>query len=108
MSVNINTVYKEEKMLQEDRKDLKKETLDQKRAIDSLMEEFGAIDVYNQRADACSDENLKKILIHNRDEEKEHAVMLIEWLRQNDSKFSKDILNIINLKTKDIASKESH
>ncbi|MFH1359222.1 MAG: ferritin [archaeon] len=95
-------------MLQEDRKDLKKETLDQKRAIDSLMEEFGAIDVYNQRADACSDENLKKILIHNRDEEKEHAVMLIEWLRQNDSKFSKDILNIINLKTKDIASKESH
>ena len=65
-----------------------------------------AVDWYNQRAQACSDENLKKILIHNRDEEKEHAAMIIEWLRQNDSGFEKEIKEYLNLDTKDIASAE--
>ena len=58
------------------------------RAIVSLMEELEAIDWYNQRADACKDEELKAILEHNRDEEKEHAAMLLEWLRRKDPELS--------------------
>ncbi len=54
------------------------------RAITSLMEEFEAVDWYNQRVDACKDEELKKILAHNRDEEKEHAAMVLEWIRRRD------------------------
>ncbi len=59
-------------------------TRDMHRAITSLMEEFEAIDWYNQRADACSDPDLKAILEHNRDEEKEHAAMVLEWIRRKD------------------------
>jgi ferritin-like protein len=66
-------------------------TLDLKRAIDSLREEMEAVDLYQQRADATKDEKLKKILEHNRDEEKEHAAMLIEWIRRNDPTFSKEL-----------------
>ena len=58
-----------------------------KRAIDSLREELEAIDWYNQRADATQDAELKKILLHNAKEEKEHAAMLLEWIRKNDSQF---------------------
>ena len=61
------------------------------RAIVSLMEELEAIDWYNQRATACKDEELKAILAHNRDEEKEHAAMLMEWIRRHDDKFSKEL-----------------
>lgn len=93
-------------MLYEDRKDLSAETLDLKRAIDSLKEEIEAVDVYNQRADACSDENLKKILIHNANEEKEHAAMLIEWIRQNDKEFAKEIKEYLFADSKDIAELE--
>ncbi|HAF44256.1 MAG TPA: ferritin [Gallionellaceae bacterium] len=57
-------------------------------AIVSLTEELTAIDLYNQRADVCKDKELKKILIHNRDDEKEHASMLLEWIQRNDPKFS--------------------
>mgnify|MGYP001594868319 CR=1 FL=1 len=46
------------------------------------MEEFEAVDWHNQRADACKDRKLKKILEHNRDEEIEHAAMVLEWLRR--------------------------
>nr|WP_230375530.1 hypothetical protein [Methanolobus vulcani] len=60
---------------------MSEKTLNMKGAIDSLREELEAIDWYNQRVDACTDENLKKILIHNADEEKEHAAMLLEWIR---------------------------
>ena len=93
-------------MLQEDRDKLTEKTLDMKRAIDSLKEELEAVDVYNQRADACSDENLKKILIHNRDEEKEHSAMIIEWMRQNDAEFEKEIGEYLNSSTSDVASVE--
>ena len=55
-------------------------TRDYHRAIVSLMEELEAVDWYNQRIDACRDEELKAILVHNRDEEKEHAAMMLEWL----------------------------
>lgn len=61
-------------------------TRDMHRAIESLMEEFEAVDWYNQRVDACKDKELKAILEHNRDEEKEHAAMVLEWIRRKDSK----------------------
>ena len=66
------------------------ETLDQMRASKSLREELEAIDYYQERIDATKNEDLKKILMHNRDEEKEHAAMLIEWLRKNDPVFNKE------------------
>lgn len=68
--------------------ELSAETRDMHRAIVSLMEELEAVDWYNQRADACKDPALKAILVHNRDEEKEHAAMVAEWIRRNDPKFS--------------------
>ncbi|MFH0943641.1 MAG: encapsulin-associated ferritin-like protein [Planctomycetota bacterium] len=71
--------------------DLKVATRDMHRAIKSLMEELEAVDWYNQRADACKDKHLKAILVHNRDEEKEHAAMLLEWIRRTDATFSKEL-----------------
>lgn len=59
-------------------------TLDHHRAVVSLMEELEAVDWYDQRIDATSDQELAEILIHNRDEEKEHAAMTLEWLRRRD------------------------
>jgi len=69
----------------EDRKLLKEETLDLERARQSLIEEFEAINWYQERIETTKNESLKKILAHNRDEEKEHAAMLMEWIRENDS-----------------------
>ena len=66
-------------------------TLDMHRAIISLMEELEAVDWYNQRADACSDPELKRILMHNRDEEKEHAAMMLEWIRRHDPAFDHEL-----------------
>ena len=54
------------------------------RAIVSLMEELEAVDWYDQRIDATDEPELRAILVHNRDEEKEHAAMLLEWLRRRD------------------------
>jgi ferritin-like protein len=71
--------------------ELSDETRDMHRAIVSLMEELEAVDWYNQRINACKDEQLKVILAHNRDEEKEHASMLLEWIRRRDSIFSKEL-----------------
>jgi len=59
-------------------------TIDRHRATASLMEELEAVDWYDQRIDAATDEELKAILRHNRDEEKEHACMVLEWLRRQD------------------------
>jgi uncharacterized protein len=61
---------------------------DMHRAIESLIEELEAVDWYAQRVAACKDAQLKEILAHNRDEEKEHAAMALEWIRRNDPKFS--------------------
>ena len=71
--------------------ELSDETRDMHRALVSLMEELEAVDWYNQRINACKDEQLKAILAHNRDEEKEHASMLLEWIRRRDSIFSKEL-----------------
>lgn len=93
-------------MLHEDRKNLTDKTQDMKRAIDSLKEELEAVDWYNQRADACKDKELKKILVHNANEEKEHAAMLIEWIRQNDMAFAKELKEYLFSDTADVAGKE--
>jgi ferritin-like protein len=66
---------------------LRPETMDRHRAIVSLQEELEAVDWYDQRIDATGDAELREILRHNRDEEKEHAAMVIEWLRRNDPAF---------------------
>jgi ferritin-like protein len=61
------------------------ETIDRHRAIASLMEEFEAVDWYDQRVHAATDDALRAVLAHNRDEEKEHAMMVLEWLRRQDA-----------------------
>ena len=66
-------------------------TKDMHRAIVSLMEELEAIDWYQQRIDAAGDGELKEILRHNRDEEKEHAAMVLEWIRRRDPSFDEDL-----------------
>jgi hypothetical protein len=71
--------------------ELSDETKDMHKAIISLMEELEAVDWYNQRIDACKDEELKKILAHNRDEEKEHAAMVLEWIRRKDKVLDKEL-----------------
>ena len=73
-------------MLHEDATKLGPEVIDQHRAIVSLMEELEAVDWYNQRAKATTNPELRAILEHNRDEEKEHASMVLEWLRRSDPK----------------------
>src|SRR5688500_14758102 len=66
---------------------LPEETRDLHRAILSLMEELEAVDWYQQRAAVTADEELRAILLHNRDEEIEHAHMVLEWIRRRSSGF---------------------
>jgi ferritin-like protein len=65
---------------------LNPDVIDRHRAITSLIEELEAVDWYDQRAAATNDDSLRAILEHNRDEEKEHAAMALEWLRRHDPK----------------------
>ena len=67
---------------------LTEETRNMHRAIVSLMEELEAIDWYQQRADACSDPQLKGVLLHNKNEEIEHAAMVMEWIRRHNDHFN--------------------
>jgi ferritin-like protein len=60
------------------------EVIDRHRAIASIQEELEAVDWYDQRVEATADASLAEVLAHNRDEEKEHAAMTLEWLRRND------------------------
>jgi hypothetical protein len=71
----------------EDAELLTQETREMHRALASLIEELEAVDWYAQRVDATQDEELKEVLAHNRDEEKEHACMALEWIRRRDAKF---------------------
>ncbi len=71
--------------------ELSDDTRDMHRAITSLMEELEAVDWYNQRIDVCKDKELRAILIHNRDEEKEHAAMVLEWIRRRDPKLDGEL-----------------
>jgi uncharacterized protein len=75
--------------------ELTDETRDMHRTISSLMEELEAVDWYNQRVDACKNAELKAILEHNRDEEKEHAAMVLEWIRRQDSVFDKELKDFL-------------
>jgi ferritin-like protein len=86
--------------------DLSDATRDMHRAIQSLMEELEAVDWYNQRADGCNDPELRAILIHNRDEEKEHAAMVLEWIRRRDATFSNELKDYL-FTEKPIASLEA-
>jgi ferritin-like protein len=62
-------------------------TKDLHRALISLQEELEAVDWYQQRADATKDEALRGVMIHNRNEEVEHAMMVLEWIRRQDPIF---------------------
>ena len=75
----------------ENLKILSKHTKNQHRALVSLMEELEAADWYQQRIDATESDSLSAILAHNRNEELEHAAMLIEWLRRNNQYFDKQL-----------------
>ena len=74
--------------LHEDATRLGSDVIDRHRAIVSVMEELEAVDWYDQRAQAAEDAELRAILMHNRDEEKEHASMVLEWLRRRDRALS--------------------
>ena len=65
--------------------------IDRHRAIRSIMEELEAIDWYDQRVEATDDPSLGEVLAHNRDEEKEHAAMTLEWLRRQDPKLDQQL-----------------
>lgn len=61
------------------------------RAITTLIEELEAVDWYQQRADACSDDALREVLVHNKNEEIEHAMMTLEWIRRQSPEFDKQL-----------------
>jgi uncharacterized protein len=67
--------------------ELPSDVIDRHRAIVSIMEELEAVDWYDQRVAATDDPDLAEVLAHNRDEEKEHFAMTLEWLRRHDAKF---------------------
>lgn len=71
--------------------DLSAEARDLNRAIDSLREELEAVNYYHQRAEVTNDESVAAIMIHNRNEEIEHACMIIEWLRRSVPEFDKEL-----------------
>lgn len=76
---------------QEPERELSAAVRDMHRAIESLKEELEAVDWYNQRVDVVADEELRAILAHNRDEEKEHASMVLEWIRRKDPTFNREL-----------------
>ena len=86
---------------------LDEETLDVHRALISLIEELEAVDWYQQRVAATSNEELRQILAHNRDEEKEHAAMVLEWLRRHDAQFDKQLRTYL-LTDSEITKIEDH
>ena len=89
-------------MMHEERKSLTRATQDMKRALDSLEEELQATDWYRQRADACTDADLKRILIHNMKEEEEHASMLISWIAARDKTMAGNLTKFLKRRPADI------
>jgi hypothetical protein len=67
------------------------DTKNMHRAIVSLREELDAVDWYQQRAEACSDDDLRDVLVHNKNEEIEHAMMVLEWIRRHNPTFDANI-----------------
>jgi uncharacterized protein len=74
---------------------LSETTKNMHRAIVSLKEELEAVDWYQQRAEACSDDELRAVLLHNKNEEVEHAMMVLEWIRRHDPTFDVNITRYI-------------
>ncbi|MGC8538763.1 MAG: ferritin [Candidatus Micrarchaeia archaeon] len=70
-------------------------TKDVNRARQSLIEELQAMMWYDERVSASKDKGLKAVLAHNRDDEKEHATLLLEWLRRHDAPLDKELKEII-------------
>jgi ferritin-like protein len=70
---------------------LSEDTKNMHRALVSLREELEAVDWYQQRAEACSDDNLAAVLVHNKNEEIEHAMMTLEWIRRHNGVFDKNL-----------------
>lgn len=91
----------------EDYNKMSEETRNMSRAIKSVQEELEAVDWYTQRAEQTSDEQLKKILLHNRDEEIEHAIMGLEWLRRNSDVFNEHMKTYL-FTSEDILEIEEH
>jgi ferritin-like protein len=77
---------------------LSEDTRNLHRAIVSLCEELEAVDWYNQRAEACSDQALREVITHNKNEEIEHAMMNLEWIRRHNPVFDANIAKYINSK----------
>ncbi|HEY5243056.1 MAG TPA: encapsulin-associated ferritin-like protein [Polyangiaceae bacterium] len=77
---------------------LSEATKNMHRAIVSLKEELEAVDWYQQRAEACSDEELRGVLVHNKNEEIEHAMMNLEWIRRHCEIFDANIKTYISSK----------
>jgi hypothetical protein len=77
--------------LHERAEDLDPNTVERHRAMVSLREELEAIDWYDQRIDATKDEELRAILTHNRDEEKEHAALVLAWIAKHDARFADEL-----------------
>jgi ferritin-like protein len=75
----------------ENEDELSPEVKDRHRAIASMMEELEAVDWYDQRVQVAGDDELRELLAHNRDEEKEHFVMALEWLRRRDAKLDAEL-----------------
>ncbi len=80
--------YESEELVDEKTRDLS-------RARQSLIEELQAMMWYDERISATKDEKLKGVLAHNRDDEKEHASLLLEWLRRNDAPLDKELHEIL-------------
>jgi ferritin-like protein len=70
---------------------ISEETKNMHRAIVTLIEELEAVDWYQQRADGCSNKELREVILHNKNEEIEHAVMTLEWIRRNSPQFDEQL-----------------
>lgn len=93
--------------LHEAPEELRPKTRDLHRALVSLQEELEAADWYQQRADACHDNALRQILLHNMREEMEHASMILEWLRRNQDDFAAHLRTYL-FSEGDITNREAH
>jgi uncharacterized protein len=93
--------------LHEDPERIGESVVDRHRALVSIMEELEAVDWYDQRAAATSDSALREILEHNRDEEKEHAAMTLEWVRRHDPAFDRVLRTYLFTETDVLAVEES-
>ena len=92
--------------LHEDESRLDPAAIDRHRALASIGEELEAVDWYDQRAEATNNSELAEVLSHNRDEEKEHAAMTLEWLRRNDPILDKHLRTYL-FTDKSIVAEES-